>query len=442
MDKDLHHICVVGGGAGGLELATLLGDHLGKKKKAAITLVDRSLTHLWKPLLHEVAAGSLNSYEDELGYLAQAYWHHFKFRLGSMDRIDRKNQSISLAPTLNAEGNEYIPRRTFYYDTLIMAVGSVTNDFGITGVQEHCMFLDTRNEADGFHQDLLRNFYTAHTQTQPLEPGQLDIAIAGAGATGVELAAELHAATRQLTKFGLDQIKSDTDVSITIVDGSDRILPGLRKRLSEKIHASLEKLNIRIVTNTRVTEATADGFKTSDGKFIPASIKVWAAGIKAPNFLREMDGLETNRINQLVLRKTLQTTLDDNIFALGDCAACPLADDPDGKMVPPRAQAAHQQAGMLLKTMRKRLKGKTLPQYRYVDFGSLVSMGSYTTVGNLMGNIAKFSGSVMLEGVIARFIYVSLYKMHQIALHGFIRTGLSTLANVLTRGSKPRMKLH
>ncbi|MFT5426317.1 MAG: NADH dehydrogenase [Gammaproteobacteria bacterium] len=237
--KDLHHIIVVGGGAGGLELATTLGNKLGKKKKAAITLVDSTLTHLWKPLLHEVAAGSLNSYEDELGYLGHGHWHHFRFRLGRMDQLNREKQEISLAPTLDDAGTEYIPRRTFNYDTLIIAVGSTTNDFGIPGVREHCMFLDTRKQADNFHQHLFRSFYTAHTQKYPLREGQLHIAIAGAGATGVELSAELHESAHQLAEFGLDQVKPDTDVKITIVEASDRILPALPPKISEKTSKAL-----------------------------------------------------------------------------------------------------------------------------------------------------------------------------------------------------------
>ncbi len=447
-DNNLHHIVVVGAGAGGLELATALGNKLGKKKKAAITLIDSTLTHLWKPLLHEVAAGALNSYEDELGLLGHSHWHHFRFRLGKMDQLDRKNRTISTEPTLDKDGNEYIPRRTFNYDTLIIAVGSTTNDFNIPGIREHCMFLDSRDEADLFHQYLFRSFYTAHTQTTPLREGQLHIAIAGAGATGVELSAELHDSAHQLAVFGLDQVKPDTDVKITIVEASERILPALPAGLSEKAAKALTKLNIETCTNTRITEATADGFKTENGKFIPAEIKVWAAGIKAPDFLKNIDGLETNHINQLMVKQTLQTTLDENIFAFGDCASCPMTNDADPEApvqtVPPRAQAAHQQASMLVKTMRLRLKGDTkIPEYKYVDFGSLISLSNYTTVGNLMGSLSgKLTGSVMIEGVIARMVYISLYKMHQMALHGLIRMGLSTLANILTRKAKPRMKLH
>ena len=439
---DLHKVVIVGGGAAGLELATKLGKKFGKKKRAEITLIDSDKTHLWKPLLHEVAAGSLNSYGDELGYLAHGHWSGYYFRLGRAAAVDRTTQEVITEPQLDEDGEEYIPTRRFHYDTLILAVGSVTNDFGIPGVAEHCYFLDGRDQADHFHQDLLKNSYRAHTQEKPIRAGQLHIAIAGAGATGVELAAELHDSFKELTTQGLDQIDPENDIKIHIIEAADRILPGLPERLSKQTADALERLGVELHVNERVSEATKDGFITQSGKTIPAEIKVWAAGIKAPEFLTEIDGLETNRINQLVVEKTLQTTNDPNIFSMGDCAACPL--DDEGNLVPPRAQAAHQQASTLYKTIKNRLKGKDkVYEYKYMDYGSLINLSSYTTVGNLMGNIAgKFSSNVFIEGVLARFVYWSLYKMHLMAVHGFIRTSLLTVANFLTMKTKPRTKLH
>ena len=437
-----HKIVIVGGGAGGLELATRLGDGPGKRKLADITLVDGSLTHLWKPLLHEVAAGSLNSSEDELSYLAQANWHNFRFRLGKVNEIDRKAKTISTLPTLDLDGNEYIPSRQFQYDTLILSVGSISNDFGIEGIKEHCHFIDQQKQADAFHQHLLRSCYTAHAQEQSRDDAQLHIAIAGAGATGVELAAELYDSTRQLIKFGLDNINAEKDLKITIIEASDRILPGLPPHLSASVARELQGIGIDVLTNERITSATKDCFTTESGKTIRAGIKVWAAGIKAPKFLSEIEGLETNRIHQLLVKTTLQTTQDENIFAFGDCAACPMPGTDN--TVPPRAQAAHQQASMLVKSMKLRLQGKTeLPQYTYVDYGSLINMSRYSTVGSLMGNVMKlWSQSVFVEGILARIVYLSLYKMHQVALHGYTRTALGTIANLITRRSKPRMKLH
>nr|HQT26455.1 FAD-dependent oxidoreductase [Burkholderiales bacterium] len=229
---DQHRIVIVGGGAGGLELATRLGDRLGKRGMAAVTLVDRKRTHLWKPLLHEVAAGSMDIDEHELEYLAQARWHHFRYRLGAMEGLDRKSKEITVAPSLDEEGREVIPRRRFGYDTLVMAVGSTTNDFGTPGVLEHAISLDTSEQAERFHRKLVNACLRAHTRPGPISAGELDVAIVGGGATGVELAAELHKTMRELAAYGLDQIEPDKDIRITIIEANSRILSALPERIS------------------------------------------------------------------------------------------------------------------------------------------------------------------------------------------------------------------
>jgi NADH dehydrogenase len=433
----MHEIVIVGGGAGGLELATRLGDSLGRTGKANITLVDAARTHLWKPLLYEVAAGSLDSHADQLEYLAQARWHHFRFRLGRMDGLDRAGKRVFLAPVLDESGIEIIHRRSFRYDTLVIAIGSIANDFGVPGVLENCLMLDTPEQAREFHTRLINACLRAHTQETPVQPGQLTVGIVGAGATGVELAAELHGTTRQLFAYGLENIDADKHVRLVLVEAADRVLSGLPPRLSAAVMERLTELGIEAYTGERVVEVRADGFATASGKFIPASMMVWSAGIKAPDFLANLAGLETNRINQLVVHPTLQCTRDDDIFAFGDCAACPM---PDGGSVPPRAQAAHQQASLLVTTLKRRLAGKPPQAYQYTDYGSLVALGRYSTVGNLMG--ALTGGSVMVEGVIARLVYWSLYKMHQIALNGLFKTVLASIANIINAPNKPTIKLH
>jgi len=435
--SERHQIIVVGGGAGGLELATALGNKLGKRKRADITLIDANRTHVWKPLLHEVAAGTLDSHEDELEYLAQARWHHFRFRLGRMVGLNRDQREVTLAATHNDEGQEIVPERRFRYDTLVLAVGSTSNDFGITGVKENCLFLDTTAQAERFQRRLLDCMLRAHTQATPIREGQLDVAIVGAGAPGVELAAQLHHVTRQLSTFGLDTIDPERHIKLHVIEASPRILPALPPKLSAAATADLARLGVVVHTNERVVEVTREGIRTASGHFIPAAFKVWAAGIKAPDFLKDIAGLETNRINQLVVRPTLQTTRDEHIYAIGDCAACAI--DDQGTMVPPRAQAAHQQASLVAKAILRQLKGKTLPTYHYRDYGSLVTLGKFSTVGNLMGNL---TGSLMITGFIARVVYLSLYKMHQVALHGWVRTALLTLAHFLRRSVNPQIKLH
>ncbi len=431
-----HRIVVVGGGAGGLELATRLGRSLGKRGQAQITLVDANLTHIWKPLLHEVAAGSLNCSDDELNYVAQAKWNHFEFQLGRMIGLDRNNKRITLAATLDEDGEELLSERQLGYDSLVIAVGSTTNDFATPGAAEHCLFLDTRAQAERFHQQLLSHYMRAHAGKGDSSE-QISVAIVGAGATGVELAAELHHAAHELAAYGLDSIRPE-NMRITLIEAGPRVLPALPERISKPVHQTLEKLGVTVLTGAAVSQVTRDALHTAQGQVIPASLKVWAAGIRAPGFLKEIDGLESNRINQLQVRPTLQTTRDDNIFAFGDCAACPQPGE-EGRNVPPRAQAAHQQASMLAKSLKLRIEGKPLPEYRYRDYGSLISLSTFSAVGNLMGNL---TGSVMLEGWLARMFYISLYRMHQIALYGVTRTLLMMLADRIGRSTEPRLKLH
>jgi NADH dehydrogenase len=279
----------------------------------------------------------------------------------------------------------------------------------------------------------------ANAQSGPLRPEQLTVAIIGAGATGVELAAELHNTTRQLVAYGLDRIDPEKDIRIIVIEAADRILPALPAALSQAAHDLLLGLNVHVHTSARVAEVLPDGVRLASGETIPAELVVWAAGVKAPDVLKELDGLETNRINQLVVTATLQTTRDENIFAVGDCAACPWVGK-EGALVPPRAQAAHQQASHVLKQIGRRLEGKPLAEWRYRDFGSLVSLGEYSTVGNLMG--ALTGGSLFIQGRFARLMYLSLYKMHELALHGFWKVGLDTLARLITRRTEPHVKLH
>jgi NADH dehydrogenase len=438
--NSLHHVVIVGGGAGGLELATKLGDSLGRKGKAMITLIDKTKTHVWKPLLHEIAAGSMDPDKHELNYLAQAHWHHFKFRLGSMDNLDRAKREISISPYFDEDGEEVIPRRTVQYDTLIIAIGSTTNDFGVKGASEYSIALDTQDQAEKFHRRLHNALVRAQTQQAPVHAGQLEVVIVGAGATGVELSAELHNTTRELAAYGLDKIDPDRDIQISLIEANSRVLPALPPKLSNSVELELSKLRVHLYKGERVTEVTDKGVHTHSGRFIPSVLVVWAAGIKAPDFLHEIDGLETNRINQLVVNRTLQTTLDENIFAFGDCAACPWVGQA-GESVPPRAQAAHQQASMLIKSVKCRVAGKTeLPEFTYRDYGSLVNLGSYTTVGNLMGSLS--GSSLFIEGLFARLMYQSLYKMHLMALHGFWSMALQTLARTITRRSESQVKLH
>jgi len=429
-NNEKHKIVIVGGGAAGLELASSLGKKLGKKGVAEVMLLDASPTHIWKPLLHEVAAGTLDEAE-QIEYLAQAHRNHFRYRLGKMEGLNRQKKEIYVSPTLSDSGEELIPRRTFSYDTLVMSVGSISNTFNIKGVAEHCLFLDTTAQAFKFQKQLVESYIKSHAGKAADKT--LSIVIIGAGATGVELSAQLHEVTDLLAVYGLDE---SSDVKLTIIEAANQLLPALPVRLANATQQQLVKLGIDLKLGRRVTEVTKEGVHTHDGEVIPADLKVWSAGIKAPDWMKDLDGLEVNRINQLVVDETLKTS-DDDIFAIGDCAACPWPGH-DGN-VPPRAQAAHQQASTLSKSIVNRLQGGKLVKYAYLDYGSLVALGKYTTVGNLMGNLM---GSVSIGGFIARVVYLSLYKMHQVAIHGYFRTAMLTLSNLFRRSAHAKIKMH
>ena len=442
MNKNPHKVVIVGGGAGGLELATRLGKADGRGNKVIVTLVDKNRTHIWKPKLHEIASGSMDFGDHEVDYMAQAHWNHFTFRIGELKGLDRTNKTIDLFPYLDSDGSPVTPIQKIEYDTLVVCVGSLSNDFGTQGVKEFALKLETQHDAKQFHSKMVNACIRAHHQKEVIHKRQLHVAIIGAGATGVELAAELHRTTREVVTFGLDRIDPEKDIKVSLIEAAERILPALQPRLSLATEDLIKKLGVQVFTNSKVMEVMPTGIRLADGRVLESELVVWAAGVKAPDFLKDLGGLETNRINQLVVFDTLQTTRDVNIFALGDCAACPCPDEDGGRggIVPPRAQAAHQQASHLFQQIKRRLANKPLRAYRYKDFGSLVSLGKFSTVGNMMGGL--IGKNLMIEGYFAKLMYLSLYKLHELAIHGVLKTSLYTFARMITKQTNPTVKLH
>ena len=442
MNKNPHKIVIVGGGAGGLELATRLGKAYGRGNKVIVTLVDKNRTHIWKPKLHEIASGSMDFGDHEVDYMAQAHWNHFTFRIGELKGLDRANKTIDLFPYLDSDGSPVTPIQQIEYDTLVVCVGSLSNDFGTQGVKEFALKLETQHDAKQFHSKMVNACIRAHHQKEVIHKRQLHVAIIGAGATGVELTAELHRTTREVVAFGLDRIDPEKDIKVSLIEAAERILPALQPRFSLATEDLIKKLGVQVFTSSKVMEVMSNGIRLADGRVLESELVVWAAGVKAPDFLKDLGGLETNRINQLVVLDTLQTTRDIDIFALGDCAACPCPDEDGGRggIVPPRAQAAHQQASHLFEQIKRRLSNKSLRPYRYKDFGSLVSLGKFSTVGNMMGGL--IGKNLMIEGYFAKLMYLSLYKLHELAIHGFIKTSLYTFARMITKQTNPTVKLH
>jgi len=429
-------IVVVGGGAGGLELVRKLGARYGRKRHDII-LVEKNRTHIWKPLLHEVAAGSLDANLDEVGYRSHCHRWGYRFFCGTFAGIDRKAREVIIAPLLDDDGSELIGEHRIRYDYLVLAVGAVSNDFGTPGVMRNCLFLDDRASADRFRNKLLNHCLRVSRAmgARPASDAHVRVVVVGGGATGVELAAELYNAAAALRHYGLE-VFDETRLSVTLIEAGPRILPALPDRLAEAAHAELENLGVTVLTGRRVIEARPDAIVTDAGD-IGADLQVWAAGVKGA-VPSDMDGLELSRGHQLVVRPTLQTSADDRIFAMGDC--CCYVPSGESRPIPPRAQAAHQMASMVLENLDRIQKDRQLGSFVYHDHGSLVSLSRFSTVGSLMGNL--IGGRMAIEGRLARFVYKSLYRMHLIAVHGWIKGTILLTVGRVNAIIRPRLKLH
>lgn len=426
-------IIIVGGGAGGLELAAKLGRKHGAEQ---VYLIDRETDHIWKPSLHEVAAGTLDIHREGLSYFMLARDCNFTFILGALTGLDKEKKQIHIAEALNEAGQQLFPQRTLNYGTLVIAVGSKSNFFNTAGAEQYAITLDATAQAENFRLKLLHALTSTVAQSA-LEAKPLQITIVGGGATGVELAAELTEAVSSFHFYGVNHLTPGRHLSITLIEGADRILAALPPELSSRATRLLQSRHIQVSTGVRVTEVQASQLIDSEGKTYPSDLCVWAAGIQAPLFLRDL-GLETNRMNQLVVNSRLET-VDPCIYAMGDCAQAPWVGG-EGNL-PARAQVAHQQATYLYKVLSARLHGQHhAADFKYKDYGSLVSVGHTKGVGSLMGVLSGKSWFV--EGLVARTMYMSLHLMHHAAVMGVMRTFSIVLGRLLLKRSAPRIKLH
>ncbi len=429
----MKRIVIVGGGAGGIGVATRLGRRLGRKKKAEVILVDMAENHVWKPLLHELATGTLDTGIDAMSFRGHARANGYRFQQGRLTGIDREQRRIELAPIMDGD-QELLPARTIAYDYLVVAIGSVAKDFGIPGVQEHCHFLDTTQQALDI-KDTLRKRFLRYAREERLSE-QVKVIIIGAGATGAEMAAEMMHAADQLKGYGFNM--DPAMLSITLIDAAERILPQVpREAIANSVARQLENMGIQVRMGQRVVRAEADGIVLAGGEKLPSDLTLWAAGIQAPEFLADIGGLETNADHQLVVKPNAQTTRDERIFAIGDCCACPQA---DGSIAPPRGQVARQMGHMVVNNLIDLLNDREpRREYVYRDLGSLVNLSRFHTVGNLFSFLG---GGVMVEGRLARFTYHSLYRRHLLEVYGLLRGTLMMTVRSLSHFLRPALKLH
>jgi NADH:ubiquinone reductase (H+-translocating) len=314
-----YDIVIIGGGAGGLELAARLGRSLGRKRGIEkVLLVDRSIFHIWKPSLHEVAAGTLDPQQEGLSYPILARRNHFGFSIGELAALDAPQKTLTLAELRDTDGRLLIPERRISFQCCVLAVGSGSNTFGTPGVAEHCFVLEQVSDAEHFRRHLLAAFTRAAFAT----PKRLGIAIVGGGATGVELSAELLEAHQAVLQgYGSEQ---QFALDITLVEAGPRVLAALPEKISAQAFEALVQRGVKVLTATQVLSVSEGVLHTTQGAVrsdVRADLLMWAAGIKAAD-RNASYGLTVNRSNQFVVNDQLQTSVP-GVYALGDCAACP-----------------------------------------------------------------------------------------------------------------------
>ncbi|MFJ4293817.1 NAD(P)/FAD-dependent oxidoreductase [Cupriavidus sp. NPDC089707] len=430
-------IVIVGGGAAGLQVAIGLGRALGKRRRARVVLVDRSPTHLWKPLLHEVAAGSVEPTIHHTSLALQAQRNHFQFIRGNLVSVDRALRTVSVDTGGNAEIAGTDPQ-VIAYDKLILAIGGVTEYFGVAGAREHALALDSVSSAERVRDRLHAALRSKSEQESSLGTvGKVRVAIVGGGATGVQLAAQLRRTSRLLNRYGVHQLDPVQDVDITVLEAAPSILPGMDGELAARVARQLARQNIGIATGQRVTAVTPDGLKLNGNEPLNADIVVWAAGIAAPAEVAAM-GLAVNGKGQACVDAMLLCVGDENIFAIGDCASCRPTNV--AKELPTRAQVAFQQALYLVAAVPRHLAGKPVRPFFYRDYGSVISLAGAGAVGSLA--TVKGIPDWYVEGRLAALLHLAIYRRHIFSINGWRRALAVSLSHGLERWLGAGTRLH
>ncbi len=363
-------IVILGTGFGGIYTFLHLKKHLCDIN-AEITLVGKTNYFLFTPMLHEVATGGLNQEHIVESVRSIIKGSNAKFIQTSINSIDLTNKVVD---------TECCP---LPYDYLVIATGADTNTFGIQGVTEWCLDLKDLSDASKLRNLFIETFETASKEPQIEEQKKLlSFAIVGGGATGVELAAEVSELFFETMDKYYPQINNGT-ASVKLLSATSELLlqfdPELRKRALD----SLQKKNVEVLLNSQVTKVEEDGFILSNGDRIPATHKIWVAGVK-PNTPKFDVEVELDKAKRLVTNGDLRVKGRNEVFAIGDVAS---VQDKDGKALPMLAQVAVKQAKTVAENIAILCKGGSDPlsNFEYESSGSLVSLGQKDALGDLWG---------------------------------------------------------
>ncbi|WP_345972147.1 NAD(P)/FAD-dependent oxidoreductase [Sulfurimonas diazotrophicus] len=383
------HIVILGGGYGGLRAV----EHLAGDPRFRITLIDRHPYHYLQTEAYGYIAGRFDIHDItiDLANWCRGFGRHVAFKQAEITGVDPEAKEVVLE-------HERIP-----YDSLIVATGARTNFFAfIKGLRENSYGVKNLQRAFAFRQTFEQLVYTKVEETRDPEPAELQIAIGGAGLSGVEIAAEMADVIEKHHKtLGTNAKK----IRITLIDAADTILPGMSSYIVNRTAKRLESLGIRILTNAFIDRVEDGAIHLKDGTALSYRFMIFTGGIIA-NTLQSDVPLETNRLGQIVPDAYLRLSPHMNVYAVGDCVELK---DAKGNLLPPTAQTAEKSAEYVAASIRKRLNGDPVSPFHAKVDGVFVALGGRYAVGELFG-IIRVSGytAYLLKKLITKGYYLGL----------------------------------
>jgi len=396
-------VVILGGGFGGLAAARAL------YKSAEVTVVDRHNFQTFLPLLYQVSTAGLAA--DHVAYPIRGALRKtdIKFRMGSPISIDHKNQEVKL------DSSEVLQ-----FDHLIVALGSVSADFGIPGVNEYALGMKTVHEALTIRAEIMRRF---EDLCRFEDDTKLSISVIGGGPTGVEMAGAIAELIRGPLKS--DQAEAAANIQVSLIEAGPRLLPPFAPSLSERTKKDLEKLGVKVLLNAAVKAIEHRKIVLKDDSVLNSEITIWAAGVKGSDAMTQLS-LPTNG-NRVAVEPTMQVKNYPNIWALGDIAG---ALGKDGRPLPMVAPVAIQQGKFIAKQIARLVAKKPLTDFKYLDKGSMATIGRNKAIVQVRG--------LKIAGPIAWLIWLWLHLFYLLGGRNKIGTMADWTWNYLTfdRGNR------
>jgi NADH dehydrogenase len=396
-------VVILGGGFGGLAAARAL------YKSAEVTVVDRHNFQTFLPLLYQVSTAGLAA--DHVAYPIRGALRKtdIKFRMGSPISVDHKNQEVKL------DSSEVLK-----FDHLIVALGSVSADFGIPGVNEYALGMKTVHEALTIRAEIMRRF---EDLCRFEDDTKLSISVIGGGPTGVEMAGAIAELIRGPLKS--DQANAAAHIQVSLIEAGPRLLPPFAPSLSARTKKDLEKLGVKVLLNTAVKAIEHRKIILKDDSVLNSEITIWAAGVKGSDAMAQLN-LPTNG-NRVAVEPTMQVKNYPNVWALGDIAG---ALGKDGRPLPMVAPVAIQQGKFIAKQIARLMAKKPLTDFKYLDKGSMATIGRNKAVVQVKG--------LKISGPIAWLIWLWLHLFYLLGGRNKIGTMADWTWNYLTfdRGNR------